>query len=82
VDSQGNPVAKQEVYTKAVSGAMYSLSMALLAFLALQVWLLNGKMERVAAQNESQQRFNQRIERTLERLDSKVDRLAGLRKGD
>jgi len=72
---------------------MYTASMALVGFLALQVWGLNGKMERITAQNEArqlmdteraknQQVFNQRIEHLIERLENKVDGLAADANGD
>ncbi len=63
-------------HTKLIGAGLYSASMMLIGFLALQVWMLNGTMERLTAQAEAQQRFNQRIERALERLDEKVDGLA------
>ena len=78
---QGTEVAdvRPDHQTKVVGSALYAMSMGLICFLSLQVWMLNGKMERITAQGEAQgaaqQRFNSRIERSLERLNDKVDNL-------
>ena len=62
--------------TRTVGGALYAITMSVMFFLALQVWNLNGKMERNEARSAAQQKTNERIERALDRLNTKFDALS------
>ena len=85
MDDQGNQVTpngksdssvRPDHQTKVVTGWMYAVSMSVILFLSAQVWNMNGNMSRLLAKQEAQIMWNSRIERAIERLDSKFDNLA------
>lgn len=61
--------------TKRDTGLAYGFALSALLFLSLQVWNLGGKIERLIAQNEAQQRWNERMERSVETMNQKIDRI-------
>lgn len=59
--------------TKRNVGFMYAAAMALMGFLALQVWTMNGRMAAIEANDRAQEKTGDRQEKALERLETAIN---------